>query len=218
MSGLGESMVVKPSLFVLAEVSTDLKQLGRRLPSDYQKKVSNLPSPSSYTPPLVRRNDRTHESWKYKDIFVRKKLAIWPQMSRTGARWPRVHCQPTFFYTSKLRPLRASCWCFAMTSVWKYPQLTRTKVWAFSKLCGQIGLVCTFAGKSGRDPCKMLSEGNCEQQNLSPVTCPQGLPGKVWQGLYRVIEEPKTSSWTRYIFFKASHAEQISRAKPLFTT
>ena len=65
----------------------------------------------------------------------------------------------------------------------------------------------------------VLSDGNCEQQKLSPVTCPQSLPGKVWRGVYRVIGEPKTSSWTRYIFIKASHAEQIiSRDKPLLTT
>ena len=64
----------------------------------------------------------------------------------------------------------------------------------------------------------VLPEGNCGQQKMSPVTCPQGLLGKVWGG-YRVIGEPKTSSWTRYTFIKASHAEQIiSRAKPLLTT
>ena len=41
-------MLVKLPLFVLAEVSTDRQQLGRRLPSDYQQEGSNLPSTSSY--------------------------------------------------------------------------------------------------------------------------------------------------------------------------
>ena len=102
MSGLRKSMLVKPSLFVLAEVSTDRKQLGRRLPSGYQQEVSNLSSTSSNTPPHVRRNDRTHQNWKYKPVqrpfLVRKKLAIWPQVSRAGARWPQVHFQPAFVH------------------------------------------------------------------------------------------------------------------------
>ena len=51
MSGLRKSVLVKPSLFVSAEVSSDRKQLGRRLPSDYQQDISNLPSTSSCTPP-----------------------------------------------------------------------------------------------------------------------------------------------------------------------
>ena len=92
-------------------------------------------------------------------------------------------------YTSKLRLLRASWWCFAMTSACKYPQLSRTKFWACTKpVCGQIGLECTLAGKSGQDPCEILTGAcflrNCGQQKLSPVTCPQGLPGKLSQGLY----------------------------------
>ena len=37
----------------------------------------------------------------------------------------------------------------------------------------------------------VLSEGNCEQQKLSPVTCPQGLPGKVWRGFTEWSENRK---------------------------
>ena len=36
-------MLVKLSLFVLAEVSTDRQQLGHMLPSEYQQEGSNLP-------------------------------------------------------------------------------------------------------------------------------------------------------------------------------
>ena len=70
MSGLRKSMLAKLSLFVLEEVSTDRQQLGRRLPSDYQQEGSNLPSTCSYTSPHDRRNNRTHASWQYKDLFL----------------------------------------------------------------------------------------------------------------------------------------------------
>ena len=79
--------------------------------------------------------------------------------------------------------LRASCWCFAMTSACKYQQLTPAKFWACkSDLCAHLwanpGDILTGA---------WLSAGNCGQQKLSPVTCTQGLPGKVWQGFYTGI-------------------------------
>ena len=83
---------------------------------------------------------------------------------RTNASWQ---------YTSKLRPLTGLYWCSAMTSVCKYQQLTRAKFWACPKLVyGQIGLACTLAGKSDRDLC-------------------EGLPRKVWQGLYGSIRRDK---------------------------
>ena len=130
-SGLRKSMLVKPSLFVLAEVSTDCKQLGRRLPSDYKQEVSNLPSTSSYTPPHVRRNDRTHASWKYRDLFLSVKSSQYDRkchvLVRDGHRSTAHLLSFIGFYTSKLQPLRVFCWCFAMTSACKYPQLTRTK-------------------------------------------------------------------------------------------
>ena len=182
MSGLRKSMLVKPSLFVLAEVSTDRKQLGRRLPSGYQQEVSNLPSTSSNTPPHVRRNDRTHQSWKYKPVqrpflFLSVKSSQYDRkchvLVRDGHRSTANLLSFIEFYTSKLRPLRASCWCFAMTSACKYPQLTRTKSWACSKLvCGQIVLGCTFADKSGRDPCEILPDACFLRGTASSKYCP----------------------------------------------
>ena len=145
-------MLVKVSLFVLAEVSTDLQQLGRRLPSGYQLEGSNLPSTFTYTPPHVRRNDRTHANWQYKDIFLSAKS------SQYDCKWHALvwddHSSTTNLlsfnglYASTLRPLQASCWCFAMTSACKYLQLTQTKFWASSTLvCGKIRLACSSSGE-----------------------------------------------------------------------
>ena len=155
-------MLVKLSLFALGEVSADRQQLGRKLPSDYQQEGSNLPSTSSYTSPDVRRNDRTHASWQYKDICLSVKSSQygrkWHALVRDAHRSTANLRSFSGLYTSKLWPLRASCWCFAMTSAIKYPQVTGTKFLACSKLvCGQIGLACTLAGTSGWDLWEILT-------------------------------------------------------------
>ena len=81
-------------------------------------------------------------------------------------------------YTSK------SCWYFAITSACKYPQLTRTKFWACSKLfCGQIGLGCALAGKSWWDLSEilcMLSAGELRTAKIFPLNLPARL---TWKGV-----------------------------------
>ena len=149
-------MLVKLSLFVLADVSTDRQQLGHGLPSDYQQEASNLPSTSSCTPSHVHRNDCTHASWQYKDLFLSvissQHDRKWHSLVRDGDRSMANLLSFSRLYTSKLQPLLASCCCFAMTSACKYLQPTRTKFWACSKLvCGQIGLACTLVGNSEWD-------------------------------------------------------------------
>ena len=120
-------------------------------------------------------NDRTHASWKLKDLFLSLKSSQYDRkcLVRDGHRSTANLLSFIGFYTSKLRLLRASCWCFAMTSACEYPQLTRTKL-----VCGQIGLACTYAGKSRRDPCELLPgacfrRGTAKLQKLYPVTCPE---------------------------------------------
>ena len=135
------------------------------LPSDHQQDGSNMPWKSSYTPPHVHRKDRRHASWQYKDLFLSVKSSQydrkWHALVRDGHKAMANLLSFSGLYTSKLQPLRAFWWCFAMTSACKYPQLTRTMFWAYSKLlCGQIGLACTLVGKSGRDPREILA-GAC---------------------------------------------------------
>ena len=187
MSGLRKSMLVKLSLFVLAEVSTDRQQLCHRLPSDYQQEGNKLPSTSSYTPPHVHKNECTHARWQYKDIFLSAKSSQydrkWHTLVRDGHRSTANLLSFSRLYTCKWWPLRPPCWCFAMTSACKYPQLTRTN-FSMLKTCLPANRTCGQARARSvwnTDRC-VLSVGNCGQQKLSPVTCPQGLPGKAWQG------------------------------------
>ena len=119
-----------------------------------------------------------HTSWQYKDIFLSVNSSQfdsnWHALVRDGHRSTTNLLPLSGLYTIKLWPLRASCWCFAQASAGKYPQLTRTKFWAWSQLvCGQIGLACTLAGKSGLDPCGIRTGacflcGTAGSKNCSP--------------------------------------------------
>ena len=128
MSGLRKSMLVKPSLFVLVEVSTDRKQLGR------SKKSVTCPQHPRILRPMPAEmtvHTKVESTNQYKDIFLFVKSSQYDRkcyvLVRDGHRSTANLLSFIEFYTSKLRPLRASCWCFAMTSACKYPQLTRTK-------------------------------------------------------------------------------------------
>ena len=127
----------------LAEVFADRQQFVHRLPSDYQQGGSNLPSISSCASPHDRRNDSTQARWQY-DISLPVKSTRygrrWHVLVRDGHRWHvlvrdghRSTADLLSFSGStarKLRPLRATGWCFTMTSACKYLQLARAKFWA----------------------------------------------------------------------------------------
>ena len=140
-------------------VSTNHQQLGRRLPSDYWQEGSKLPSTSLNTPPHVRRNGRTLASWQYKDLFLSMKSSQYDRKQHALVRDPL----PTYFLSAGY--IRVS---FVLNrppaGVLRLHRRTNTRILlghnfcACSKLvCWQIGLACTLTGKSGRDPCEILT-------------------------------------------------------------
>ena len=79
--------------------------------------------------------------------FIENYLPILEIISRHGEILDKCVLTSLAPFTSELRLLWAPCWCFAMTSAFKYPQLTRTKFWVCSKVvCRQFVLACTPAG------------------------------------------------------------------------
>ena len=162
MSGLRWSMFAKLALFVLAEVFTDRQQLGRRLPSDYQQDGGNLTLTSSYTLPHVHRNDLTHACDSIKTSLVRKTLTIWPQVTHAGTWRRQAHGQPIF----SAGYIRVSCGLYGppVGVLWWHLRANtgenRVKYWQARTFCRKL-----------------------RAAKISPVTCPQGLPEKVWQGI-----------------------------------
>ena len=150
--------------------SNHQQQLGRRLPSDNWQEGSKLSSTSLNTPPHVRRNGRTHASWQYKDIILSMKSSQYDRRQHAQVRDQR----PTY-------SLSAGCIRVnyvlngPATGVLRLHRRANTRIllghnfWACSKLvCWQIGLACTLTGKSGRDPCEILtgacfSVGKCQK-------------------------------------------------------
>ena len=107
MSGLRKSMLVKLSLFVLAEVSTDRQQLGRRLPSDHQQEGSNLPQH-----PRILFFPMSAEMTVHMK-FGRIKTFSWPQkacnMTASDTRYYEIATGPWSTYFLSAGFMRVSC-------------------------------------------------------------------------------------------------------------
>ena len=141
-----------------------------------------------------------------------------------------------FFFSEltrrKLRPQQAPCWCFAMTSACKYPQLTQAKFRACSKLvCEQFGLACTPADKSRLDPCEVLTaacppRGTAGSKNWSPVSCLQGFLERcdgsftmfyikiVFQFASHVFKHGVGFSYSNYLSIKSGASNHIYKKCP----
>ena len=182
-------MSAKLSLFVLAEVSTDRQQPGRRLPSDYQQEGSKLPSTSSYTPPHVRRNDHTHASWQYKDPFLSVKSSQcnrkWYMLVWDGHRSTANLLCFSGLYT---------CCCLyrppAGVLRWHRHVNTRSLLGkSFEHTqnlsVGKLVLRAHLRASPGEIHMKYWRVfcGELRAAKFFPIACRQGSPGKVWQGL-----------------------------------
>ena len=134
-----------------------------------------------------------HTNGQDKDLFLSLKSSQydrkWHALVRDGHRSTAKQLSFSEFYTSKLRSLRASCWCFATTCSVQIPAdyldkvlvMLKTSLWANRTCvhtCGQVRAKCCQA----RAFCGELGAGK-----IVPVTCPRGLPGKVWQVLHNSI-------------------------------
>ena len=171
MSGLRYSMLVKLSLFVLIEVSTDRRQFGRRLPSDYQQEGSNLPSISSYTPPHAHRNDRTHASWQHKDLFCPWKAR---NMTASDTCWCEMGIGPRPTYFLSAGYIRVSCGLYGLLLVFcddigeQIPTAYSDKVLSLLKTCLWANRTCVRARSVWNTDRCVLSAGNCGQQKIVP--------------------------------------------------
>ena len=99
-------MLVKLSLFVLAEVSTDRQQLGRSLPSDYQQEGSNLPQHPRILYPM------SVEMTVHMQVG-RIKTFSWPQkacnMTASDTHWCEIATGPWSTYFLSAGYIRVSC-------------------------------------------------------------------------------------------------------------
>ena len=184
ISGLRKFMLVKLSLFVLSDISTDRKKLGHRLPSEHQQEGSNLPSISSYTPSHIRRNDRTHTSWQYKDFFLSVKS---PQYDR---KWHALvldgHRSTTNLFFLSAEYIRVNCGLYG-------PRAGGLGCHRRGKTHSLLGQSFEHAqnlsaGKSDLRAHLRVSPGEIRVKywqartfcgGLRAATCPQGLPGKL---------------------------------------